>query len=89
MESLNRTAALTRSYTMATSKFIYAVSANDGKLSYGTVEREEIAGRVGYEITNRMGMTIRVDADSIEALIAALCCARDKRNPVTGAVELV
>ena len=74
---------------MATSKFIYAVSVNCGKLAYGTVERETIADHTGYIITNRMGVVTHVDADSIDALIVALCCARDRRNPVTGAIELL
>lgn len=69
---------------MATiTKITYAVDTQyeqglEGKrLVYGTVEKEALAGWVGYEIINRMGVRLHVDADSIEALIAALIQARD------------
>lgn len=57
------------------------VGATNGKIQYGTVQRVAIAGTefVKYEIINRAGDVLNVDADSIDALINALIKAR---NPI-------
>lgn len=51
---------------------VYAVGTDGNALVYGTVTRKAATGHVTYTITNRMGVALTIDADSINALINAL-----------------
>ncbi len=78
--------AITKSITYAVSVSKHNGVPQTDKLFYGKVEREDLTGHTSYIITSRSNATMRVDADAIDCLIAALIQARGAIDPVSGEV---